>query len=64
MDVCICGHSERDHIPTGECRAVGCRCKHYEPVPEVVCQQTGPGGQSPKTPSRGGHPSVAGEAAL
>ena len=33
MDRCICGHSELEHGPTGECRAAGCRCRHF--VPEV-----------------------------
>jgi hypothetical protein len=31
MDMCICGHSEREHDPTGECRAAGCRCRHFKP---------------------------------
>jgi hypothetical protein len=31
MDMCICGHLEREHDPTGECRALGCRCKHFKP---------------------------------
>lgn len=26
MDMCICGHWEREHSPTGECHAAGCRC--------------------------------------
>ena len=29
MDMCICGHLE--HSRTGECRAAGCRCKHFKP---------------------------------
>jgi len=31
MDMCICGHSEREHDQTGQCRAAGCRCKHFKP---------------------------------
>lgn len=31
MDMCICGHSEREHGPTGECRAADCSCKHFKP---------------------------------
>jgi len=31
MEMCICGHLEREHDPTGECRAAGCRCKHFKP---------------------------------
>jgi hypothetical protein len=31
MDMCICGHSDREHDQTGECRAAGCRCKHFKP---------------------------------
>jgi CBS domain-containing protein len=31
MDMCLCGHSEREHDQTGECRAAGCRCKHFKP---------------------------------
>lgn len=31
MDMCICGHSEQEHGPTGECHAAGCRCKHFKP---------------------------------
>lgn len=31
MDMCICGHSDREHDRTGECRAAGCRCKHFMP---------------------------------
>jgi hypothetical protein len=31
MDMCICGHPEREHDQTGECRAAGCRCKHFKP---------------------------------
>ena len=31
MDMCICGHSEREHGPTGECHVAGCRCKHFKP---------------------------------
>ena len=31
MDMCICGHSAREHGPTGECHAAGCRCKHFTP---------------------------------
>lgn len=43
MDMCICGHSERDHSPTGECHAAACRCKRFEPVPEIARQQSAPG---------------------
>jgi hypothetical protein len=31
IDMCICGHPEREHDRTGECRAAGCRCKHFKP---------------------------------
>jgi len=31
MDMCLCGHSEREHDQTGQCRAAGCRCKHFKP---------------------------------
>ena len=33
MDRCVCGHPE--HSPTGACRASGCRCGQFEPIPEI-----------------------------
>ncbi len=57
MGMCTCGHSERDHRPAGECRAAGCRCKSFEPVPEVrrtrLCPAT-TGRRLPRWPWQGG----------
>jgi len=32
---CICGHAEGDHIRSGGCRAPGCLCDRFRPIPEV-----------------------------
>jgi hypothetical protein len=35
MGRCICGHSEGDHIRSGGCRAPGCLCERFRPIPEI-----------------------------
>lgn len=35
MRRCICTHREDDHHADGACRAVGCECARFTPIPEV-----------------------------
>jgi hypothetical protein len=47
MDMCICGHSDREHDQTGECRAAGCRCKHFKPEIALGARRRQRGAGSP-----------------
>ena len=35
MRRCICTHREDDHHADGACRAAGCECARFTPIPEV-----------------------------
>ena len=42
MSHCFCGHSEESHPVGGQCRAPGCPCDRFRPVPEVLDGDTEP----------------------